>query len=266
VQNSDVCDAGPFLKAGLLRWLVSPSPFGQRHRLGVIGYREPNDGHRFTDRDALHVDDGEDDVRSLDPDLYDRMRSMAACSKRPLSAREVFRALPENTVRFDRALSFDRLVRDDRAHRVVRRQRWFHEAMVAVTPCSFVFLDSDGGTDGDDPVRLAGDHVDVDTTVSEIGRLLDRGQSVLTHQRVIAPSGSTEREQLAQASMRSVYDTLDVGPTVFTHETSSFVRLFMLIPHHRHRADLNARVGALQMSRWGEELRLFRWHPAHVGV
>jgi hypothetical protein len=41
VQDRYTDDVGQFLKVALMRWLVSPSPYGQEHRLGVIWLQEP---------------------------------------------------------------------------------------------------------------------------------------------------------------------------------------------------------------------------------
>jgi hypothetical protein len=131
VQDRYFGDVGQFLKAGLLRWLVSPSPYGHGYRLGVIWFQEPG-VHSRIDGDHLaylsSTPDADEALRSLDPHLYDQLRRMAAQAGRPLSVRETYRALPTDTIRFDRPLRFDDVVRDDRAARLVARQRWFHEA------------------------------------------------------------------------------------------------------------------------------------------
>ena len=66
--------------------------------------------------------------------------------------------------------------------------------------------------------------------------------------------------------MAVVHDAVGVGPSVLAREEASFVRLVAVIPNHRHRADLDARLGALQGSRWSDEFRLLRWHPALTSV
>jgi hypothetical protein len=40
----------------------------------------------------------------------------------------------------------------------------------------------------------------------------------------------------------------------------------MVIPHPQHRSDLDHRLGALQQTRWGDELHLYRWHREKVAV
>ncbi len=247
-----------------MRWLVSPSPYGQGHRLGVIWFQEPG-GHHRIDGDYLaylrSTHDADDDLRSLDPDLYDRLRLMAAQSGRPVSVRETCRALPTDTVRFDRPLRFDDLVRDERAARAVSRQRWFHEAMVAVSQCSLVFLDFDNGVDGDDAQQTPGDHPDDGVSMSEVGRLLERGQSVVTHQ-LADPSQALP--ELAKAHLNDIHEALGAEPLAMVQKSHDCVRLFTVIPHQRHRSDLQDRIGALQLSRWGDEFRVYRWRSELV--
>jgi hypothetical protein len=266
VQDRYTDDIGQFVKVALMRWLISPSPYGQGHRLGMIWLQEPARRHR-ADGDHLaylHFShDADEDLRSLDPSLYDQLRMMAAQSGRPVSVRETCRVLPTDTVRFDRPLRFDDLVRDDRAARAVSRQRWFHEAMVAVAPCSLVFVDSDNGLDGDDEPLSPDDRADSGIWMSEVHQLLERGQSVVTH-HVADPSHPLP--ELAGAHLHDVHDALGVEPLAMAQKSHGCVRLFTVIPHHRHRSDLQDRIGALQLSRWGDEFRVYRWLSALVTV
>lgn len=247
-----------------MRWLISPSPYGQRHRFGLIWSQEPAGRHRL-DGDHLaylhSTHDADHDLRSLDPSLYDQLRLMAAQAGRAVSVRETCRTLPPDTVRFDRPLRLDDVVRDDPAARAVSRQRWFHEAMVAVAPCSLVFLDSESGLVRDDEQQSLCDGADGGVWMSEVARLLERGQSVVTHQ-LADPSLSLA--ELAKAHLSEVHDALGVEPLVMAQRSHGCVRLFTVIPHLRHRSDLQDRIGALQLSRWGDEFRVYRWQSALV--
>lgn len=254
-------DVGQFLKVALMRWLVSPSPFGQGHRLGVIWLQEPGglqplEGDHLARLDGTHDVDEDENLRSLDPDLYDRLRVLEATYGRPMSARQTCGALPSDTIRFDRPLRFDDLLRDDRAARAVSRQRWFHEAMVAVSACSVVFVDSDPVADRHEPQPVSTDPADDGICISEIGRMLERGQSVVTHQ-ITGPS--MDLADLAEAHMSGIHDALGVESLTIAQESDGFVRLFTVFPHQRHRSDLQNRIGALQLSRWADEFHVYRW-------
>jgi hypothetical protein len=261
-------DVGQFLKVALMRWLSSPSPYGLTHRLGVIWLQEPG-GHHRLDGDHLAYlhpsHDAGEEFRSLDPDLYDRLRLMAAQSGRPVSIRETCRALPMDSVRFDRPLSFGDLLRDDHDHaaRAVARQRWFHEAMVAVSPCSLVFLDSEDGVVGEVEQQASGDATDTGISMSEVGRLLERGQSVVTHHLA---DPSQPLPELAKAHLNAIHDAVRVEPFVLVRRAEDCTRMFTVIPHTRHRSDMQDRIGALQLSRWGNEFRLYRWRSTLVSA
>lgn len=254
------------MKVALMRWLVSPSPYGRGYRLGVIWFQDPK-GHDHVDGDHLTYlhpsHDGGEELRSLDPVLYDRLRQVSTRAGRALSVHETCRELPTDSVRFDRPLTFEGLLRDDAAARVVTRQRWFHEALVAVAPCSLVFLDSDEGVADVDTQRpsteLAADAV----SMSEVARLLERGQSVVTHQLV-------ERAQVLPdaitTSLNDIHRALGAEPLALVLESDDSTRLFTVIPHECHRSDMHARIGALQLSRWGDEFRVHRWRPSLISA
>jgi hypothetical protein len=264
VQDRYSDDVGQFLKVALMRWLVSPSPYGRGHRLGVIWLQEPGCGHAGEGDHVAYLHsthDADEDLRSLDPDLYDQLRTMATQSARPVPVRDTCRALPADTVRFDRPLRFDDLVRDDPAARAVHRQRWFHEAMVAVSACSLVFLDSDDGLERDDHRLPSCDDASSGVWMSEVERLLERGQSVVTHQLADASEGL---EDLVSAHLHDIHETVGVEPVAMAQESNGSVRLFTVIPYGAHRSDLQHRIGALQLSRWGDEFRVYRWRGALV--
>ncbi|MGB9346319.1 MAG: hypothetical protein WCA90_09805 [Ilumatobacteraceae bacterium] len=266
MQDRYTDDVGQFLKMALMRWLTSPSPYGQGHRLGIIWLQEP-DAHQRVDDDHLtylhSTHDADEDLRSLDPELFDHLRQMAARQRRPLSVRETCGLLPTDAVCFDRPLRFDDLVRNDRAARVVGRQRWFHEAMVAVGPCSLVFLDSDDGLERDASQLSWGDEADGGVWMSEVERLLERGQSVVTHQLVDPSKGLPK---LIETHMSDIHETLGAEPLTMAQHSEGCVRLFTVIPHQRHRSDLQDRIGALQLSTWGDEFRVYRRRHTLVTV
>jgi hypothetical protein len=99
--------------------------------------------------------------------------------------------------------------------------------------------------------------------VSEISQLLHRRHSVVTHQLVASAPALATR---ASAHLAALHDALGVEPTALTWESHGVGRLVTLIPHDRHGSDLRDRVGALQLSRWGDDLRVHRWGPTLVAV
>ena len=265
MQDRYAGDVGDFIKLGLLRWLVAPSPFAHVYQLGVVWFRVIDDEQATDDTQVGYLDPASaagEDLRPLDSQLYDRLRSLVAAGDRSVNSLARSGLLPENTLYFDRVLSFADLASTDRGAQVVRRERWFHEAMVAVASCSLVFVDPDNGLRRDDnAVSSPRDNAEKHMYLSEVGRLLERGQSVVACHRV-DPSEAVGAP--AASMMTDIHETLGVEPLASVRAPRDETRVFIVIPHPRHRSDLEDRLGALQLSRWGDELRLHRWHREAV--
>ncbi len=267
MQDRYAGDVGDFLKLGLLRWLAAPSPFLQQHRLGMVWFRGADEHHNADGKHVAYLDPSTragQDLRPLDSDLYDRLRGMVAAGNRSVAGLAACGALPTGTLCFDQVLSFADLASTDRAARIVRRERWFHEAMVAVDPCSLVFVDPDNGLRRDDhSVPSHRNLSEKHTYLSEVGRLLDRGQSVVAYHH--ADRSEPVAEQ-AESRMADIQEQLGVEPLAAVRASRGTTRFFMVIPHPQHRSDLEHRLGALQQTRWGDELRLYRWHREKIAV
>jgi hypothetical protein len=259
VQDRNAGDVGDFVKLGLLRWLVAPSPFSRSNRLGVVWFRVADerdnaDGDHVSYLDPTSAMGG--DLRPLDADLYDRLRGMVAAGHRSVNSLAACGVLPKDTLYFDEVLTFPDLAPRDRAALIVRRERWFHKAMIAVEPCSLVFLDPDDGLCRDDDAPSNRSAAEKHAYVSEVGRLLERGQSVIAYHHA---DRSETVEAQAASRMNDIREALGVEPLAAVRARRDTNRMFLVIPHPRHRSDLEDRLGALQLSRWGDELRLHRW-------
>ena len=124
-----------------------------------------------------------------------------------------------------------------------------------------VFLDSDGGLERDASQMSWSDEADGGVWMSEVARLLERGQSVVTHQLVDPSKGLPK---LIETHMRDIHETLGVEPLTMAQHSEGCVRLFTVIPHQHHRSDLQDRIGALQLSTWGDEFRVYRLRSSLV--
>jgi len=264
MQDRYAGDVGDFMKLGLLRWLVAPTPFAPQHHLGVIWYRVPDQSHNADGKHTGYLDPSSEagqDLRPLDPELYDHLRTMVASGNRSVASIAACGALPAATRYYDGVLDFSGLASSDRTSRIVRRERWFHEAMVAVDSCSLVFVDPDNGLRRDDHAvpahrNLAEKHV----YLSEVQRLLERGQSVVAYHHA---DRSERVPDQAQSRMDDIHDELGVEPVAAVQASRGSSRLFLVIPsNEHHRSELDDRLAALQMSNWGDELRVHRWHRA----
>jgi len=261
MQDRYAGDVGDFMKLGLLRWLVAPTPFAPQRHLGVIWYRTPDESHNADGKHTGYLDPSStagQDLRPLDADLYDRLRDMVSSDDRSVAALAAGGVLPPSTRYYDHVLDFSDLDPFDRAARTVRRERWFHEAMVAVDPCSFVFVDPDNGLRRDDhPVPAHRNRAEKHVYLSEVQRLVDRGQSVVVYHHA---DRSERVPDQAQSRMEDIHDELGVEPVAAVQATRGSSRLFLVIPSNdHHRSELDHRLAALQLSNWGDELRVHRW-------
>jgi hypothetical protein len=124
-----------------------------------------------------------------------------------------------------------------------------------------VFIDSENPSASDDAPQSSDDQADGGVSMSEIAQLVERGQSVVTHQLADPSRGFAET---VKKHMTVLHETLGVEPWMLLRNSDDSTRLFTVIAHPRHRSDLQDCVGALQLSRWGDEFRLYRWGPALV--
>ena len=213
MQDLHAGRVGDFMKLGLLRWLVAPSPFAPRANLGVVWYRVSDAGDSTDGDDFAYLDPSSEtgrDLRPLDPDLYDRLRTLVAAECPRIETLASCGALPAGTRYFDRVLSFADLDPSDHSARIVRRERWFHEAMVSVDSCSMVLLDPDNGLwSGGPSIPASGGPEETYADLSEVGRLLARGQSVVVHHPADQSEPTTDQ---AIALMSDVTDALGVEP------------------------------------------------------
>jgi hypothetical protein len=267
MQDRYAGDVGDFFKLGLLRWLTVPSPFVQPLRLGVIWFRVADESVDVDASQVAYLDRSSaigQDLRPLDPHLYDRLGGLVASGDRSIRALVSSGVLPNDTVTYNEELTFADLSPNDAAGRVVRRERWFHAAMVAVDPCSLVFIDPDHGLRDDGrAVPSPRDEAEKHAYLSEVRQLLERGQSVVASHQV-EPSDSATGQ--AMDSMGDIHDALGVEPLAVVRASRGTTRLFVVIPADHHRSALEASLGALQLSSWGDELRLYRWRKAVVAV
>lgn len=258
MQDRCAGDVGDFFKLGLLRWLVSPCPDTQAHRLGVVWYRMPDEYHSLDGTSIDYLDPTSavgQNLRPLDPDLYDRLRRMVETGKRSISALVSGGALPAGSVSYEQVLTLAGRAPRDPAVRAERRQRWFDEAVDALDPCSLVFVDPDNGLQRDDAATCRS-RSEKNACLSEVGRFLERGQSVVAHHHADRPECVADQ---AMSRMAEIRDQLGVDPLAAVQAARGTTRLYIVIPDDRHRSGLEARLRSLQLSPWGSELRLHRW-------
>ena len=127
MQDRYAGDFGDFVKLSLLRVLAKD------RCLGVAWYLTPDENGGDGQHIAYLDHDQEHRWRSLDPDLYDRLRQMVDSGDRRVEVLEPI-SLPPSTT----------FVRDP-VPAVAGRSQWFDAAWEALRGCDIVFADPDNG-------------------------------------------------------------------------------------------------------------------------
>ena len=241
MQDRYVGDIGDFGKYGLLRALSGTSESGLYFSLGVVWYLvEPqatelrnNDGNLT---DYLVNSPDQEQYRECDPPLYDTLKHLVSSDNR-----NVF-AIKQSGILHDETVFYDSLI-DNR-----NRQEWFADALDVTLNSELVFVDPDNG--------ISNNAENKHTTITELSRFTERGQSLVIYQHSIREKNWIARiaEELKQGLHIS-----GRPPRVWTlqwHRKQS--RAYFIVAHPQHELLLRAKTIELLNSPWGKERR--RWN------
>jgi hypothetical protein len=258
MQDRYAGDLGDFLKLGLLRWLVAPSFDAPPHRLGVIWYLAPDESHNADGKHVAYLDPQSaagQQLRPLDPDLYDRLAAMVAGGVRSVAQLETFGVLPAGSRTFGEVLQFGDLVSSSRSARIDRRRAWMCGALRATQDCSVVFVDPDNGLRrSDHSMPSHRSKSEKHAYLDELRAFVDRGQSLVAYHH--ADRSATVPIQ-AERRMADAAEELGVEPLAAIRASRGTTRLFLVVPAPAHRDHLKARLHDLEQSHWADELVVY---------
>jgi hypothetical protein len=243
VQDRYAGDVGDFLNFGLLRLLFDDSDL----RLGIVWYHVADETHNG---DGKHISYLQTDnaigrqLRSLDPDLHDRLGAVVRSGARSIAALERSGALPAGTVTFR-----ERLGPND-------RPGWLVRATAAMADRDVVFVDPDNGIRrSDHPIKRHRAKSEKYAYLDELRPFVDAGRSLVVYHHAdrSAPVAEQARRRLADAA-----DELGTTPLAAVRASRGSCRLFLLLPVAAHRPHFEARLERLRHSAWGTELDLYQ--------
>ena len=237
MRDSYVADIGDFGKYALLNALA-----GNDLRLGVLWCRnslaEATQDGRFTVYPEL---------RTCDPDLYDRLAQLLKNKQRTLSQVENNDILPRSTLFYGSAIPaptapcFSEAGRDAQTR---LRAAWFEEAFTRLAEVDLVFLDPDNGLAPSrckKHLRSGVKYIFED----ELAEFVKRGQSVVLYQHQQRRSLS---EQVSE--QRKILAAGEPCHAVSFHRRA--VRIYYILPAANHQARIFHRLTRFLSGAWGE--------------
>ena len=261
MQDRYAGDVGDFLKYALLRWLCAADASHPALRLGVVWYLVPDEDHNADGKHVAYLNPARRQaahLRTLDPDLYDRLATVVQSRQRSVAAIEAAGVLPPGAATFASPLDFRDVDRQARSERLARRRSWLNRALIATSGCDLIFADPDNG------IRLAGHPTPRSRTravkhayIDELAEFVARGQSLVVYHHADR-SGSIEDQvqwRLAELS-QEVPGCTPLGCVI---ARKGSVRLFLVAAAESHRALLCERMQGLRTSVWAKVLEVKQW-------
>jgi hypothetical protein len=245
VQDRYVADVGDYAKFGLLRSLAATTEFSSQLTVAIIWYLMPNETHNLDGKHTQYVYD--ERLRACDPDLHDRLSTIARRGVRSISSLETSGILP-----VDRTIYYSETVPNGEGHRWRRlqpdaRKLWFATAMNVSESADLVFLDPDNG--------LAGVSVPYSSTraakyafLEEVQKFVERRQSILIYQHHHRQTSTQAQVTLALERQRSIV-TPGINIFSFTFRRGS-VRSFYLMSANIHNEAIRYNVGVVTKGPW----------------
>lgn len=255
MQDRYAGDLGDYLTFGLLRWMVPPGS-SAFPRLGVVWYRTADEAHNADGKHIAYLDPrhrSSAGLRSLDPDLYERLADVVASGRRSTAALASAGVLDAGTRFFDDLLDFADLPVAARAARQARRRSWLDRALAATSGCDLVFADPDNG------IRSALHPVPAHRTkavkhayLNELAAFAERGQSLIVYQHA---DRTAPVEQQARRRLADFARGVPITPIGAVRASRGSSRMFLVgAASASHARYLTERLASRARGPWAREL------------
>ncbi|MDA8329645.1 MAG: hypothetical protein M0027_00260 [Candidatus Dormibacteraeota bacterium] len=259
MQDRYAGDVGDYLKYGLLRWLCAAEASHPTLRLGIVWYRVLDEDHNHDGKHVTYLEPGHREaerLRTLDPDLYDRLAKMVVeGGQRSVAAVEAAGVLPSGTRTFASFLDFRDLPSRAMEERRARRSSWLDRAMAATHDCDLIFADPDNGfRPKSHRVPRSRTNAVKHAYLDELAKFVARGQSLVVYHHA-GRRGSIEQQvrwRLAELS-EQVPGCTPLGCVI---ARLGSVRLLLVAAAEPHRSFLSRKLQSLQTSVWAETLQV----------
>lgn len=264
VQDRYAGDVGDFLTFALLRWLTAPDDAHPGLSLGVLWYLTVDESHNDDGRHIGYADPTTKvgrGLRRLDPDLYDRLRSVLLI-ERSVAELERSAVLPPGTRTYRERLDLGGVIAGDPAVRSVVRSGWLRGALDALDRCDVVFADPDNGIrPADHPIPRHHPKSVKHVYVDELTPFAERDQALVVYHHADRSADVATQAQRRMADLAVVSD-----PIAAVRASRGTVRLFLVAGAGPTADRLRARLEHLVDSPWTPHLQVIWPSPADPSV
>ncbi len=257
MQNRYVGDVGDFFKIGVLRSISGPVSDPEHLKVGLVWYLVPDESGNSDGKHVsyLNADSARGrELRSLDPELYDRLARIV--QRRPQTIVDVERSgvLPPDAETFSQVLDFSDLSPRSQLLRIERRTAWLEGALAATASSDVVFLDPDNGVRSTTHrVRSYRSKAIKYAYFDEMAQFLERGQSVIAYHHADRSAALNVQAEQRMAQLRQ---QLGVSPLCALCMRQGTSRFFFVIPGSHDANILSKRLSSLTSSPWGRLVQL----------
>lgn len=260
MQDRYAGDLGDFLKFGLLRWLCFTGDYEPPLRLGVVWYLTRDELHNADGKHVAYLDPSHrtaSELRSLDPDLYERLATVVASGHRSTSELERAGVLPSGSSAYGRVLDFSDLPVTSREARAERRQTWLKDALAITQDCDLIFVDPDNGVRRTDHAHPSHRTKSVKHAyLDELNAFTLRGQSIIAYHHA---DRSAPVHKQAMNRLADLGEAVSAKPVAAVRASRGTTRLFLVAANQHQLGSLSSRLKALEASRWRSELTVYWW-------
>lgn len=262
MQDRYAGDVGDFLTFALLRWLTAPDDVHPGLSLGVLWYLTADESHNDDGRHIGYADPTTRvgrELRRLDPDVYDRLRSMLVI-ERSVAALERSAVLPPGTRTYRERLDLGGARSGDPVARSAVRSDWLRGALEALDGCDVVFAGPDNGIrPADHPIPRHHPKSVKHAYVDELAPFAERARALVVYHHADRSADVATQAQRRMADLSVVSE-----PLAAVRASRGTVRLFLVAGAGPTADRLRARLEQLQRSPWTPHLQVI-W-PSRADV
>jgi hypothetical protein len=254
MQNRYFGDVGDYGKYGLLRKICGLTSEGPKLSLGVVWYLVPDEGHNDDGKHISYLKRPE--YRPCDTRLFDGLNNLLMEGPRSVSKIEKSALLPNQTLFFNKFLSFGGLpIRgvENRSARLSVRRKWLLDAHKTVKASDIIFLDPDNGFQ----IKSVKRHADKGPKYvywDEVEHFLNSAKTLVVYHHLNRTMKSRKQIEVKLHEFSTNLPAARlVVPVLFKRGSH---RVFFVIPSESHKSLILSRLREMQNSPWATHIEV----------